>query len=91
MGINQPETSANCSRIHVLADKIAVGSEFFQGYRIAIKPVSSGAQFLAAVDAIGERLGKMVTADRRGTVEIGNRARELQDAVEAAGGKIEPF
>lgn len=33
----------------------------------------------------------MGTADRRGAIKIGDGTRELQNAVEATGGKIEPL
>ena len=46
---------------------------------------------LCAVDSVGQRLGEMRPADGRGAVEIGDRAGELQHAMEAACRKIEPF
>jgi len=44
----------------------------------------SCAQLPRRVDSVGEGLGEVRAADRMGAVEIGDRARQLQDTMKAA-------
>ena len=38
-----------------------------------------------------QRLGEVIGGDRRGAGEIGDRSRDLQDAVKAARGEVQPL